>query len=146
MALINEMKANYKKIDDIQIDIRRTDLEEFLKFDNHGRYGFFKCEACSGPILGHLEVKCRGLNGDRYDHQTVKRFEEWLERILEFRQALTNREERKEEKQAELQANKLEQALRIMMETRDPRNPTTPTTQLVKSRWPPVWTGQQFDK
>ena len=33
-----------------------------------------------------------------------------------------------------------------MMETRDPRNPTTPTTQLVKSRWPPVWTGQQFDK
>ena len=91
-ALINEMKTNYKKIDDIQIDIRRTDLEEFLKFNNHGRYGFFKCEACGGPILGHLEVKCRGLNGDRYNHQTVKSFEEWLERIPEFRQAITDRE------------------------------------------------------
>ena len=144
MSQINELNANYKKIDNIQIDIQRTELEEFLKFDNHGRYGFFKCEACSGPILGHIEAKCRGLNGDQYDHQTVKSFEEWLERIPEFRQAITNREEKKEEKQAELQANKLGEAVRLIME--NTRNPTTQTTQLVKSRWPPVWTGQQFDK
>ena len=26
------------------------------------------------------------------------------------------------------------------------RNPVNPTTQLVKSRWPPVWIGQKFDK
>ena len=68
-----------------------------------------------------------------------------MERSPEFRQAITHREERKEEKQADLQANKLTQALTIMM-NRDLRNPMTPPTQLVKSRWPPVWTGQQFDK
>ena len=72
MAQINEMKANYKKLDEIKIDIQRTEVEEFLKFDNHGRYGFFKCEACGGPILGHLEVKCRALNDARYENQTVK--------------------------------------------------------------------------
>ena len=84
MTQINEMKANYKKLDDIAVDIRRTELSEFLKFDNHGRYRFFKCEACAGPILGHLAVKCRGLDGERYDHQMIKSFEEWLERIAEF--------------------------------------------------------------
>ena len=134
MAQINEMKANYKKLNDIRIDIRRTELEEFLKFDNHGRYGFFKCESCSGPILGHLEVKCRGLNGERYDHQTVKSFEEWLERTAEFRQAIMDRERKKEDKQAELQANKLGEAVRRIMENIEPRNPNNQTTQLVKSR------------
>ena len=75
----------------------------------------------------------------------MKSFEDWLERTPEFRQAITTREERKEEKRAELQTNLLSQALTVWM-NRDPRNPTTLTTQLVKSRWPPVWTGQQFDK
>ena len=56
------MKANYKRIEDIKIDIWSTDIEEILKFDNYGRYGFYKCKSCSGPILGHLEVKCRALN------------------------------------------------------------------------------------
>ena len=101
------MKANYKKIEDIQFDIRRTELEEFLKFDNHGRYRFFKYESCCGLILGHLEPKYRGLNGEQYDNKMVKIFEEWLERIPEFRQAITKREERKEEKRAELQTNML---------------------------------------
>ena len=86
MAQINEIKANYKKINDIRIDIRRTEtsLEEFLKFDNQGRYEFYRCETCAGPILGHLEVKCRGLSGERYDTQTIRSLEDWLERIDDF--------------------------------------------------------------
>ena len=99
MAQINDMKNNYKKLDDITTDIQRTEVEEFLKFDNHGRYGFFKCEACGGPILGHLQVKCRGLDGARYDNQTVKSFEAWLERITVFRQAVTERERERKHKQ-----------------------------------------------
>ena len=52
------------------------------------------------------------------------------------------------DRQAETQANILGHAVRrIVAETgtRD-RNPTNPTTQLVKSRWPPVWIGKKFDK
>ena len=77
MTQVTEMKANYKKIDDIKTDIKNTGLDEFLKFNNHGRYGFFKCEACAGPMLGHQQVKCRGLNGERYDDRTAKSFEDW---------------------------------------------------------------------
>ena len=77
---------------------------------------------------------------------TVKSFEEWLERIAEFRQALADRERKKEERQAELQANKMAQSVKLIMESMEPQNPTTLTTQLVKSRWPPLWIGQQFDK
>ena len=98
MTQMNEMKANYKKLEDIVIDIRRTELDEFLKFDSNGRYGFFRCEACSGPILGHLEAKCRGLKGERYDALMNKSFEDWLERIPEFRQAIAERKRREEEK------------------------------------------------
>ena len=66
------MKANYKRIEDIKVDIQSADIEEIWKFDNHGRYSFYKCEACTGPILGHLEVKCRALNGAGYDPVTEK--------------------------------------------------------------------------
>ena len=85
MTQINDMKANYKKLKEVVVDIQWTDLGEFLKFDNLGRYKFFKCEECSGPILGHLTVQCRGIKEERYDHPTVKSFNEWLERCAEFR-------------------------------------------------------------
>ena len=79
----------------------------------------------------------------------IKRFEEWLERIAEFRQAVEERERKIEDKKAETQANKLEEAVRRILENVGPRDPNTPnnqTTQLVKSRWPPTWIGQKFDK
>ena len=110
MAQINEMKANYKKLEDIAIDIRRTELDEFLKFDSNGWYGFFRCEACAGPILGHLEVKCRGLNGERYDALTTKSFEDWLERIAEFRQAIAERERKRQEAIEEREEKKADRA------------------------------------
>ena len=75
------MKNNYKKIDDITLEVRNSEIEDLLKFDNNGKYEFFKCETCDGPILGHQEVKCRGLDGIRYNTQIVKSFENWLERI-----------------------------------------------------------------
>ena len=106
------MKANYKRIKDIKIDIQSTDIEEILKFDNHGRDGFYKCEECTGPILGHLEVKCRALNGARYDPVTEKSFKDWPERIPEFRAAVAQRERKREEKQAESQAEKLGEAVK----------------------------------
>ena len=91
-----------------------------MKFDNHGRYGFYKCESCSGPIIGHLEVKCRALNGARYDQVTEKSFEDWLERIPEFRVAVAQRERKKEAKQAENQAGKLGEAVKAIMEGLQP--------------------------
>ena len=41
------------------------------------------------------------------------------------------------------------QTIRAIVEGMGPGNPNlnpNPTTQLVKSRWPPVWSGQKFDK
>ena len=84
MTQVNEMKANYKKLDEVVVDIRRTELGEFLKFDNLRRYEFFKCEECASPVLDHLAVNCRGLKGKHYNQQTVRSLEEWLERCLEF--------------------------------------------------------------
>ena len=78
---IGEMKNNYKNIDDIMHEVRSSEIEDFLEFVNNGRYEFYKCENCDGPILGHQEVKCRGLDGIRYDEQVVKSFENWLDTI-----------------------------------------------------------------
>ena len=142
---IKKMKTNYKKLDDIIIEIRNSEIEELLKFDSNGRYKFFKCETCGGPILGHQEVKCRCLDGIRYNKQIVKSFEDWLERIAVLRQAVTERER----KMKAITANEMGETIKVIIEsieTRNPRNPNNPTTQLVKSRWPPLWSGQKFDK
>ena len=76
---MSEMKKNYKKLEDISTDIKNHGLDEYLKYENTGRYKFFKCEGCDGPMLGHQQAKCR--NGDRYDDRTVKSFEGWLKWI-----------------------------------------------------------------
>ena len=115
-----------------------------MKFKNTGEYQFFKCEDCDGPILGHLQAKCR--NGENYDDRTVTKFEGWLERIPEFRKHIEDKNQAEADKQAENQANILSHAVRRIVADVEPRNNANPTTQLVKSRWPPGWSGQKFDK
>ena len=55
---IEMMKNNYKKLDDISADVKNHGIDEYLKYDNHGRFGFFHCEGCAGPMLGHIQTKC----------------------------------------------------------------------------------------
>ena len=116
---INEMKKNYKKSDEITADIQTYGLEEYLEFDNTGRYKFYKCESCDDPMFGHLQNKCR--HKDPYEERTIKSFENDLRRVSELKRHVAD----------------MKQAI-AERGTRD-RNPANPTTQLVKSRWPPVW-------
>ena len=76
---MNDMKKNYMKQEEITINIKTHGLKEYLEFKNTGEYQFFRCEDCDGPILGHIQAKCR--NGDTYDDRTITKFEGWLERI-----------------------------------------------------------------
>ena len=110
------MRKNYKKAEDIAIDIQNNGLDDYVEFDNIGRYEFYKCGSCDGPMLGHLQNKCR--QKDPYEERTIKSFENDLRRVSELKKHIT------EMKQAIADRG-----------TRD-RNPApaNPTTQLVKSR------------
>ena len=88
---INDMKNNYKKIDDIASEIRHSEIEDFLEFEDSGKYKFLKCEMCNGPILGHIEVKCRSLDGGRYEREVVESLQNWMRRNKTFQQAITER-------------------------------------------------------
>ena len=88
---INDMKNNYKKIDDIASEIRHSEIEDFLEFDDGGKYKFLKCEICSGPIQGHIEVKCRSLDGARYNREIIESLQNWIRRNKTFQQAVTER-------------------------------------------------------
>ena len=144
---VAEMKRNYKNADEIETDLKNTGLDEYLKHDVQGRFGFYLCEGCAGPMLGHRQEKCR--HTERYDSQTVNSFQNWLERMPEFRKQVGQRKLNMENRQAELQAKKLGEAVNALLrnngtEAREVSN--NPTTQLVKARYPPVWSGQKFDK
>ena len=52
-TIMNEMKKNYKKLEDITLDIKNHGLDAYLEFDNTGRYELYKCEDCDGPMLCH---------------------------------------------------------------------------------------------
>ena len=153
MAPNNEMKKNYKKSEDITIDIQTHGLDEYLEFDNTGRYEFYKCGSCDGPILGHLQNKCG--HKDPYDERTIRSFESDLRRIPELKKQVAEKKRAEDEKQAhhqtkraEFQANMLGDTVKRIIAEMGPRdgNAANPTTQLVKARWPPIWTGQKFDK
>ena len=141
-AAMESIKKNYLKQEDITINIKAHGLEEYVELKNNGEYQFFKCEDCDGPILGHIQAKCK----DNYDDRTITKFEGWLKRIPEFRTHIKERTQAIRNQDSETQANILSHAVRQIVAETAPNPTTNPTTQLVISRWPPIWTGQKFDK
>ena len=111
---VDTMKKNYKNADEITADLKNTGLDEFLKHDVHGRFGFYLCEGCGGPMLGHIQTKCCGLT-EGYDSQTVNKFQNWLERLPEFKRQVEQRKLSMEDRQAELQARKLGEAVNLIL-------------------------------
>ena len=68
---LEDIKKNYRALEEIEAELKNVDLGNFLDFDYEGRYEFAKCEGCDGPLLGHLEVKCLGKQGLRYHSEKL---------------------------------------------------------------------------
>ena len=87
--LIEAMKANYMTIEAITTRIKADGIEDYLEFENPGKYQFLTCENCDGPMLGYQMTKCRHMvEGENYDEKTIANFENWLKRIPELRQKI----------------------------------------------------------
>ena len=144
------MKSNYKKESEKEEDMKSDVIENFLDFDDNGRYEFARCEDCNGPMMGHLKVKCPKLE---YGEEDVKKFENYLKRIGGFKEALWARKKKNKEenekieiKKEEIRASKFAEALRLALESKENKTTLGATTQLVKSRQSPLWSGQLFDR
>ena len=143
------MKSKYKKEGEIKEKMKSLVIENFLDFDDNGRYEFARCEDCNGPLIGHMKVKCPKLE---YGEEDVKKFERYLKRIGGFKEALWARKKKKTEedesidiKMEEIRANKFAQAIKLALENKVMPG-TAGTTQLVETRQPPLWSGQKFDR
>ena len=55
---MENMKSNYKKESEIQEEMKGVVIENFLEFENNGKYEFRRCEDYNWPMIGHLKVKC----------------------------------------------------------------------------------------
>ena len=131
---MENIKKNYRSLEDIEGEIKNVNLENFLDFDLNGRYEFAKCEGCDCLFLGHREVKCK--EGIRYDSEAVERFEHWLRRINEFRESVITRN-----KKEKMNVENLSEAMRLSIETKDNKDKPGGTTHLVKTKLPPLWSG-----
>ena len=87
--MVQEMKNNYLKEVSIQEELARVKIENYLEFYSDGRYEFYKCSGCFGPQLGHIAAKCTRI---KYESDTVKEFEIYLEEIGGFKEAIWRRE------------------------------------------------------
>ena len=88
---MESIKVNYKKESEIEAELNNVNIENYLRFDYGGKYEFKKCEYCTGPLLGHYQPKCPRLE---YDAAGVKRFEDYLQNIGGFDEALNRREKK----------------------------------------------------
>merc|ERR1712105_199070 len=139
--MVNDLeiiKADYMTEESITNQLRlEKSLEHYFKFKSNGEYEFLDCENCEGPILGHKTAACRHTEG--YEEKTVSKFKKWLERNPEVRKLMKARAESEADRATRTQAEIMGQVLKDSTEARN-------TTQLVKARQPPGWTGQRFDK
>ena len=92
-------------------------------------YKFLKCEMCSAPILGHIEVKCRSLDGARYDREVVESLQNWMRRNKTFQQAVTERNKKNKNEEHE----QMSETIKIMMESMENRTQTQMTQLLFGS-------------
>ena len=82
---MESISTNYKKVSDIQEDLRNVTIENNFKFNYQGDYEFKKCEYCDGLLLGLMAQKCPKLD---YDEKVVKKFKSYLKTIGGFREAI----------------------------------------------------------
>ena len=75
---MDNMKSNYMKVSDIQEELKNVVIENYLEFENNGKYEFWRCEDCNGPMIGHLTAKCPKVE---YSDDDVKRFEIYIKNI-----------------------------------------------------------------
>ena len=139
--MVNDMeiiKADYMTEENITAKLKaERSLDHYFKFKSNGDYEFLLCENCEGPMLGHKTATCRHTEG--YEEKTITKFKKWLERIPEVIKLIKTRAEFEADRAVRTQAEIMGRVLKDSTEARS-------TTQLVKARQPPGWTGQRFDK
>ena len=91
---MENIKSNYKKESEIEEEMKNVVIENFLDFDDNGRYEFARCEDCNGPLFGQLKAKFPKI---RYDETYVKIFETYLKRIAGSKKALWARDKKNRE-------------------------------------------------
>ena len=124
---MDSILTNYKKDSDIEAELSNVEIENFVEFDYGGNYTFRECEYCTGPLLGHIQVKCAKLE---YDEKIVKRYKTKLKNMPTFMTKIKEREERHRKKVAEWSRT----------ETRNG------VAELKKQRHAPIWTGYQSEE
>ena len=82
---MESISTNYKKVSEIQEELKNVNIENYLEFNYQGDYVFKKCEYCDGLLLGHITQKCPKLD---YDEKVVKKFESYLKNIGGFSEAV----------------------------------------------------------
>ena len=82
----------------------------------------------------------------RYRSEAVRLFESWLKKVKGFREAVTAKQERREERREEMKAGQFAEAMRIVLENKERKVKSETTTQLVKPRFPPLQSGQKFNR
>ena len=86
---MESIQINYKKDSEFQKELQNVNIKCYLKFDYGGKYEFKKCEYCTGLLLGHYQPKCPKLEQNASSN---KRFEDHLQNIGGFDEALARRE------------------------------------------------------
>ena len=140
---LKEIVENYKNDDDLVAELE-TDLDNLLDFDRYGRYEFVRCGNCGGPRLGHRQEKCRQLK-EKYNQDLVKAFESKIKTIDDFRRTVKRYMEREEEKESKRKAKEIEAAVGAVLEKFERKDIANQTSQLIKARFPPIWSGQKFE-
>ena len=140
---MQEIKKNYQSQSEVEEELKHVRLQSFLDFHANDEYTFVWCENCDGPILGPIEVKCGSREGDRYEVDDIRSFDNWITRIPGFRGALTARNQKK----AEMMSAKIGEYVKIAIESVEKKKrPEVKTTQLMKLRTPLLWSGQEYDR
>ena len=74
----------------------------------------------------------------------VEAFEDKIKAIVEFKKIVKNHLEKEEERKSGIKVKEIEASVRAVIENMEGKDKST--TQLVKPRFPPIWSGQKFDR
>ena len=85
---MENIKKNYRTLAEMEEKIKIVNTENFLEFIYVGQHELAKCKGYDGPLLGCLEVKCKGKEATRYEREIVRWFESYLKRLGGFKEAI----------------------------------------------------------
>lgn len=144
MADYSKIRLHYRNTEEVTDTLNDEDILTYIDMDQHGAYKFFHYIQCGAPQIVHnIKSKCRR---DVLNREIVLQFEEEIKQMTDFKTSLEKARTDKHDAECLKTATFISTIVKGIVTATKEVAAAAPTTQVVRPRIVPTWSGQRLER